>query len=149
MSELDGFLVGRELRVADWLHRKQKREFTKLCARIRATTHQNAIYEEGGERLDALRERKRRWAAENRDRDATNARDRARRLERYRRDPTVCRCEGCGAEWCLLFRPGGPRPRFCGHSCQERERYRRKIAKGTRRCGRCGERGHNRRRCAA
>lgn len=171
MSELDGFLVGRELRIADWRHRKQKREFAKLCDALRARQRRREAVEQGGPSLEAMRDRERGASTKHRrkmlEQDPEGFRGRHRaacrrfyrahkesELERQREyrarmdreAPRVCRCRVCGSEWCLLPGRGtGRLPRYCGDEC--RRARRRKDPSAERRCTACRRADHDLRNC--
>jgi hypothetical protein len=150
-SERAGFLTGKALALADWRHRKDKREFDVLQARLSARRWLMRVYAEGGEKLERVRELARKRA---------NARKERRRLKRRGR---VLTCGWCGAQWCPLPRAPGAAAiaKSCSARCQHaiwrsapenRERLRKKknAARGSTGlcwCGAPKPKGHGWRYC--
>lgn len=123
-DEVDGgMLVGRAAALAEWRHRKEKDEFRRLVASLSATKWAKENPER--RKANALRFWRKYWP---RVKDRENAKDRARRLETYKANPTVYRCQECGAEFCRApwYRTrSGVKPSFCTHACWSRHRYHR------------------------
>jgi len=46
-SERAGFLTGKAAALAEWRHKKDKREFERMCGRLRARNWIRKIYAEG------------------------------------------------------------------------------------------------------
>lgn len=138
----DGFLVGRAAALADWAHKKEKREFAKLVARLRALRWFRA------NRARAMANI-RRWQAANRgkmnvynrswrasNRAAYRDGQRRRKLAALRRraEAKVYACVICKAEWCRWIPPGSgigmgargfPR-RICSEACVRDDKRRRR-----------------------
>lgn len=121
-GRVDGFLVGKAHRIADWQAKKEEERYQVLFNRLRALAWQRKVYEEGGERLDTLRKRKLTYALQPHVKLRANELARIRRRARYYASPRIATCLECGATWCLLFRKG-MLPKYCGDRCAQRYRY--------------------------
>lgn len=121
----DGVMVGRQAALAEWRHRRETREFEKLCARLRARNWVRKIYAAGGDRLGLLRAYQAKWAREHRAAQLVAQ----KRWRHRRRVWPVVQCVGCGA----VFSPWSPHglpsivPQYCTEACRQRARYRQRV----------------------
>lgn len=120
-SERAGFLTGKSAAIADWQHRKEQREFRKLCEALYKKKWFRDIRAAGGERWERLRARMRanrqRWRNDNR--EHVRAVDRARKAAR--RKPRFIVCAECGAKKQIRrSKARGFPSRFCSTKCRNR-----------------------------
>lgn len=109
---LDGFSSGKKAALLDWQHRREKREFDKLIAKLRDAKWTR----EHREQKNATNAR---WQATPRGRATRKAARERRRLARYRANPTIESCKRCGAVWCKAPWIRGVTPEFCGQACRK------------------------------
>lgn len=103
-----GYAIGKAHALAEWQHRREKREFAKLCARFKFAKWYREVKAEGGDRWERLLERSRAQTREkNRKRDEAKA-------EAFDRTPR--QCPGCPAVFVPEFRAGPPRV-YCTAAC--------------------------------
>ncbi len=116
----------RDVRMSDWLARKDDAEFAALCNRRHVAKWLREIRAVGGIRLARFLKSKRDWQNARRaaDAEAARRRDRAARAKKYKLAPVTFTCAECGATWCKVPWVRGLSPRFCGQNCWQRDRYR-------------------------
>jgi hypothetical protein len=107
-TERTGFLTGKAFAIADWRHRKDKREFDALQNRLNVRRWRLRVYDVGGEKLDQLRANARKRQNAHHER------------ERIKRRGRVLTCEQCGAQWCVVPRAPGAcwNAKACSLRCQ-------------------------------
>jgi hypothetical protein len=126
-----GYLVGKAAKLADWHHKKDKESFKALCARLRTAKWQReAKTDPRKKKLKAAKHRRYNAKPENKARQLAG--QKRRRLEAYKRNPTIFTCVECGAVWCRAPWVRGVPPRFCGSACRLRWKYQART-KGARR----------------
>lgn len=145
-GRVDGFLVGKAHRLADWAAKKEEERYRALFEKLQKRNYREAVKAEEGERIKRLRAQQIEYAR----RPEVVARRKIAARDAHRAKPPICECVECGARWCLVFGVTGPRPRFCGGACYAaawQRAHRRSSGARAYRCGACGAEGHNRRRC--
>lgn len=127
-GRLLGFQVGRSAALLDWEHKREQKEFRRICKNLmirrwRRTTEKGRAY--------MLRQ---------------TAKKRELRAQQ-RNSLAVITCCGCGSEILVSVLPGR-KPKWCSRQCKARSQYRRKRDPTRGRCcSACGEPGHNIRTC--
>ena len=86
LQERGGFQFEKDRRIADWLDKKERTEFTRLCARLYSRNWQR---KRRREQPDRVRHNQRRWR--NANREKVRAWDRARRARQRVRVSVVCK----------------------------------------------------------
>lgn len=126
-----------ELRMRDWWVRgpaAERRSFARLCKTLWQRQYRARLSIEDPALIAKWRE----------DCRAYQARKRAVDREASKLAPPVV-CSGCGATWCAVYGTGRPR-KWCSDACCVLV-FQRSQRTPKHRCSRCGELGHNRRRC--
>lgn len=125
---VEGFMVGKAYRLAEWAHRKEQRAFAKLCAKLRNRKYFSAWYRElrkDPARLAKLNARLAEYNKTPKRRAQLNAAQAARRAKRRVR--RICkRCNVTELQW--------RQKRFCA-ACKslaraERLAHRRRAKSG-------------------
>ena len=111
------------VRLAEWAHRKEKREFAALLNKLRCRKRYGAIRTEGGPRLAATKTASREGTRRLR------ARELARQIAAWMHRPPVLTCASCGSTWCpvpwlLSGKTAWTRySRWCREACRKRRCY--------------------------
>jgi hypothetical protein len=108
---------GRERRLQEWRDRKEAIEFEKLCQSLRNRNRIERIKQADQARYQQMRENQDEWRRRNIEhvRKARNA----RRKAKYQADPVVCKCQECGATWCVVYEKRSQKAsKFCGKKCR-------------------------------
>jgi hypothetical protein len=113
-TERSGFLTGKSHALAEWSHRKGKKETGKLYARMRT----------------------RRWQKNNPERVRANNKKSDKKRYAKRRETRqhlirghVLTCAICKTTWCRIpCRYMGPEPKYCLNGCRKRAPHARVMA---------------------
>lgn len=106
----------RERRIQEWRERKEAREFARLVESLQKRNSARRALQDPV-RLERIKEHRRKHAASGR----KWKRERERRIEKYKADPVVCKCQQCGATWCVVYTKKSQKAsKFCGIKCRLR-----------------------------
>lgn len=106
----------RERRIQEWRERKEEREFAKLVESLQKRNSAQRRRQDPV-KLERIREHQRKHIASGR----KWKRERERRIEKYKADPVVCKCQQCGATWCVVYAKKSQKAsKFCGKKCRMR-----------------------------
>jgi hypothetical protein len=106
----------RERRIQEWRERKEEREFAKL---VESLQKRNAARKARQDpvKLERIKQHQRNHTLSGR----RWKRERERRIEKYKADPVICRCQECGATWCVIYTKKSQKAsKFCGKKCRMR-----------------------------
>ena len=106
---------GRERRLQQWRERKEEREFAKLVVSLqKRNAARNARMDPA--KLERIKGHQRKHTQSGR----RWRRERQRRIEKYQADPVVCKCQQCGASWCVVYAKKSQKAsKFCGLKCRQ------------------------------
>lgn len=125
----DGFQVGREAALSDWLFQREVAEFEALEKRLRQRQHEQRWRAENPERwreVQAKSRAKRRSDPETRAKELAASAARGRRRRREARAGAVWTCAVCGKHWApkSLHKTD-----YCSVKCRDRAKYLRRKAR--------------------
>jgi hypothetical protein len=133
-SELVGFQFGKNAAIQRWRDRKEAREFSKLCDRLRTAKRVREIKAAKGPRLEAFvathSRCTRSWYRRNKAKKAAQVK--AWRVRKRIEKAEIIACRGgCGATWCPVPTRGtGPFVRYCSDRCRNRAKFARAKERG-------------------
>jgi hypothetical protein len=119
-GERDGFQVGKAAALSDWAFNKEKRDFNKLIAVLRATKWNK-------EHLERHRAHALAYSSKPEVMAKSEAARRARIIAAHRANPEIFTCLECGSQWCLIKPRRGPIPEFCTDAHRQRHRYQERT----------------------